>query len=1013
MTETIEDTRIDLDKIFSEEEARELRRAEARELERHKQELEEKKGSKTKLKDVLAKYDEVLEKQTQIEKLEKREKGPPNTVVRNLENWERYGWSEDDKQEVRSRLREILGIQEDAALENALSMLLASNKQPHEVLSNLTKENYGEFRKLFKTQVMGEAVKEGEEVLLGRNEPKAKAYFMKQRLGIGEDEANQHLGKYVEKFIFTEDFHGELQHEYDGGLPEDINDLAWQITFENPTEYGVHGRYPVLQLELKQDYDGNIIGARYAVNQGNMIRWMRSQLWYYYDKDEDDLVNYMQAIKLSKNLRNVDLNEIVDNPKRYFTDEEGDSDSYQGLYVQLLSEVIGMIHLRSHDLEYDAVRGQGDKLAEKLIQMYYKSKLTKKSLGTSYFNKMVTTPLDYNSEQSDDTVGGAFTTMYLAHYHLGDFDQLKETLGKDSVFFTKASILDAIQKVYTQKFNATDKLTKHSMVEFLGADLANHFDKAFDENGNVADKSAFTSFVNIYSQGLATSHIMHDVLKEAMFNALRQRYDFHSKDQNINALDGKTGELVEDTDSMNIIWLMVHSMKFFTGISAKNDTGNAGHDYARKWFGTEGYRRKMATLKRGNGTGNPYTIAMFKSVMVDFARAIRVSDAYENVYDQFGKQVFKKNSKGEWVPEKRRKTLLEVFTEVHKEKMKQKQTRGPLEAAFESVRQNYENARKAYMQSKDEYTKLQMISWGDRLQEQIKRLKKYDVESAGGSRKAANQLVFYENTMRDYAINHVDKSRKIYDMLMGAKEINFDKFTSYDAFRGITFNREEFQKQLTQGLLHPLRYLFDSYGDLNMNMMVRAQKFVGRDGDKDKFEWEWMPLGEMLFGYQVLNVPEFRMCKTDKEGKEIKGKYIRDKETGRYVIDYNKVQANKTKAWKQWALMKISGDLWTHIDRHSTDPAYTLSHFKQIIDAIDSIPADIIASDDSLQGMKIGKTFFSKAEMRWLKKVSGATDWRLYRNQVMLDLFGSHKDKESYLSDSFKLFFRGIFKGYS
>ncbi len=932
----------------------------------------EQSKSKGSMQETIRRYEDILELESKRKEIKKRDEGTPPIVLRKEDDLTEFGleWTKEDKEVMIELLQknEVFKLNEISAI-NAVDNFIATGKTAEQIRNLFQRED---FKNVFEEETNPYIEK------LGTMNPdqemtRRKTYFLYETMGIKNE-------KYIQRFILDEDYHYDLQRDYDGDLPANIFELAWQINYNDPEQFGVQGRYPVLQMEVTKNKDGEVKG-RYVVNQANFIRWIRSRMMYYQDKDEDELTNYLSAVKLPKTMRPVDLNELVDEKARYFTDEEGNE--YNGLYAEMLSEVIALFHLRNHDLEYEKAMGTGKELSEKLNELYFKSKLTKKSFEKSYFNVLTTIPLDYNGEKSDDTFGGAVATLYLAYYNLGDFKELQKTLGPNSKFFTREGMLEAITEVYKEKNSGTFK--SHDMITFLGEDASGHFDKAFGADGKIKDSKAFTNLVNYYSVAMSTSHILQDVVKQGLKDALRERYEFKSKEQNNKAKDKNEGEDIVDKASWEMVWLVAHSMMRFTGGAAKNDTKAQGYDYAKKWMDTEAYRRKMASVKRGNGAGNFHTVPMFKSVMVDLMRAMNVTEAYAEVKDQLGNTVYKQDKDGKRKAVTRKKTPLEIFQEINTEKARQKEGRRELEQAFEQAPENEKRKRQ-------------------------KALDDYDVRMAKVSSQIAGQLVFKENAMRDYAINHVSKSYLIYEQIMSAKEINFEKFTKYDTFRGITFDRSEFQKELQAGLLHPIRYLFQNYGDLNYNMPVRYNKFKGREGDEDKYEFETMPLGEAMFGYELLNIPEFRMNKKDKNGKDIKGRYEKDPSTGRYVIDYNKVQNDKSTLYKQWVLMKLGADLWTHIDRHSTDPSYNVSYYFNVLDALATIPGEVYGDDEKMRNVLVAKSYFSKKQIRWLRQMSGTTNYRLFW-KAMLDDFGRHVDEPG-LSQSFSLIISSIFRGY-
>jgi hypothetical protein len=318
-------------------------------------------------------------------------------------------------------------------------------------------------------------------------------------------------------------------------------------------------------------------------------------------------------------------------------------------------------------------------------------------------------------------------------------------------------------------------------------------------------------------------------------------------------------------------------------------------------------------------------------------------------------------------------------------------------------------------------TRLEQLAARKRLEKEIEESKN-DVEKYNAKRKeledlyksanrVAGQLEFHERAMTNYVANHVARAQKVYDGLMGAKEIKFDKFSKYDPLtRHMSFNREEFQKEIQEDFLKPLRYLFETFGEVNYSMLVRDQVFMGRDKNgKDKYEFREMPLGEALFGHQILDIPEYRKCEKDENGKDKPGKWIIGAD-GRYEIDYTKLQEKPTQAYKQWALMKLGGDLWTHIDKHSKDPNYNVHYFTTVLDAINSIPADFLGDEFNLTAGAVTKNFFSKEDIKWLKNLSKTTEFRMFLRGLWQDLT-KHKS-DGGLSDSVTMFLNAVFRGY-
>ncbi|MBA3723966.1 MAG: hypothetical protein H0W89_03690 [Candidatus Levybacteria bacterium] len=940
----------------------------------------------------------VREMEAQLERTKETEvrDEPDRIVLRDIKEWDQWGWEENERRKVRDGLIQVLGwdpqtVREErkaeAYAENTMEMLLAQGKTAQEVLGKL--------------RVLLNATDPNDDV--NKHLDQEVVTYSQTRRNFSEDKYRKHailhdkkygLGiereDYIERFILSDEFRDDNQSDYDSTNPQGLEELAWQAGHDR-SEFGVNGRYPILQMELV-DVGGRVKG-QYRVNHSNFIHWMRNRMMFYEDKTDDDLNNFFTVVKIEKDLRPITLDTITDEKERYFTDADG---KVQGaLYTEMLKEVLGLLYIRQYDLEYKTVMSSGEELTKKMGQMYAKNKITKKSFGKSSMYYMTTTPLDYKGDKADDKMGAAFTTMQLAMYNWADFDKLQEVLGKDSSFFTEKGMLAAVQVGIEKKYEMTGN-TRDGSMEFLGEKIAKSYEKAFvpkkdkdgnivkDANGNVvktADKKGFIEFIN-YFGGLQFSKNLEDTLEEALKAAMAEKFNFESSQQNIKALDDDHGEAIVDKDSLKMAWWEAYSWLRFSGAATRSDTGYSAYDATRKLTGTEGYRRKMATEKRGNAFGNMYTVPMFKKLMLDFMQGVRVSEATTVPKDANGKPLV--NKKGEVEP--RNKSILEVFEEIVKEKRQSAPKRKELEDQI-----------------------IQLKLEGKNPEEIKKKQKELDDLYAASKRKAA-QLEFGENAMTDYVANHVARAQKVYDQLMSAEEINFDKFSKYDPLsRSVSFDKPEFQKKIQEEFLKPLRYLFDTYGQVNYNMMVREHVFTHRDEkDKDHFEFREIPMGEALFGHQMLDIPEFRMCEKDANGKDIEGKYVIN-QYGRHVIDYTKVQGGETLIFKQWAMTKLGADLLTHIDSRSKDPNYNVNYFRNVLEAVESIPAEVMGGEFNMKDTAITKKFFNKEQLRWFKKLSKTTEFQLFTRGLWADL--RHK-ADGGISDSFSIFLNAIFRGY-
>lgn len=946
------------------------------------------------------------------------------------DGWKDLGWSDEQIETIRKQLQEKLNLTPEQSL-TALENLVAVGK----TFWDLQKLLHDEETERQVDREAQHATDVAHQTSYTRDYNVWYKFSYLKELGIERED-------YLKHFILDKDFAKDNDHEFLTNRPRNLEELAWNITQEKTKEFGVYGRFPVLKLQVEVNKENpkrtvidengkerevpNVKG-RYVVNHANFLRWMYWQINEWYVIDTDDVTNYFEKVKITKDqFTSIDLNTILLDHNRFFTDEE--SKYHDELYKYIFLVPWMLYFIRTYDLEYKIAMGTGrEKLAEKLDQLFFLNKLTKKSFGKSMLYYLTTLPvdLDSNATQSDSKMGAAWLKMFLAYNNFSDLDGLKEVLGPDNKFFTRDGMMDAIRKVAGKKYGETGM---PSIGNFLGR-KAKFFEDAFDENGNIrADKKregeeAFLQFINFFGTGIKTPYDATDVVQQALKDAIADTLvskeangskitDKSKKANGDNSIDGQ----VLDEQSLGVVELIAQSFLRFTGVAAKNDFPVlAAYDSATVLYNTEAYRRKMATTSRGGSTGNPFTIPQFKRIVVPLFEGIEVESA-EAEYQVYNEKDDRLETKT------RKKTPQEIMMEMSLGYLADEKDRKDKETTIHEKEMTLKTARKDKSMTEDALTALQKEI--DDLRAEYRDFEKKEKDKY---KTNAEQIGFDENALRDYVKNHYMNGAKIYDQVFGAQEIDFDKFTKYDGLlRGVNFDRAEFQKQVKENFFKPLRYLYSTYDSIHMNMLVRAPVFKGRDSkDSDHWRFEEMPLGEAIFGYQILNIPEFRQEAEHfqklnpeaweamkEDGYKKKGKYIKSPD-GRYVIDYDKVENNKVLAYKQWALMKIGADMWTHITRHSTDPSYNMAHYMDVIQAIATIGGEVLGDDVDMTKTRVVKPYFSEGQLKWLKKMSKTTTSRLFTRQLFEDIFiGDKRKKESKFGESVNFIIAGIFKGY-
>lgn len=892
----------------------------------------------------------------------------PKVVVREKDSWREFGWEDDQKDTLKTMLQQSL-VLKNVETKNLMELLLATGKKPEDLISqfnealNYVRSPSKKLQKITDDEIINQQL--NCLAMLGLNDSKQM--------------------KYLQRFVYTEHFRDGLTAELNREKPNNLYELAWQISFfdkKHQELFGINGEYPILEMRVDTDADGKVTGGRYVVNQANFMRWERERIDHWQDQKPDDYVEYFSEIQFKKDYSVLNLGEILNDHTKFFADENGVY--YGDLAKQALLEPWMLGIVRKLHIIYKGVMSSDKEIIKQLEQLFANNPLTKKVYGKTLLYYMMTLPLDFaEGNKSDNTMGSAVNMMTLAYYNLSDYDKLEEVLGEDSKFFTREGMEDAIVKELKRKYENTE-VTSQQLSSFLGGALKS-FREAFgieEKDGQVVNegvnrpqtkkqKDAFVKFVNIFANMKQPRNVT-DVINRALKEAIKEQLNFKSS-QSTNK--GESQDI--DEYSLNVAGLIAEAMTRWTGIGAKNDTGAAGFDAMSKYLNFIEYRMKMATPDRGNAMGNPATVHQFKMLIVDYLRATRVSE-----------------STG---ANKERKTTLQVMEEMRF-----------LEQHHNTLR---EKMQREMAQATDAVIK-------ERLEKEIASI---DTAAAYAYKQIAGQLEFEDNTMVNYVANHVARAQKIYEQVMGFKQIKFDDFVISDPLaKNYAFNREKFQAAIQEEFLKPLRYLISTYGDLDLSTPIRSLVFLGRGSDdKDKFEYRTMPLGQAMFGHQMLDIPEFRKRKkitkmvrnpeTGKmEEKTVERGYL--VENGHFVIDYEKVNANKDLVWKQWALTKLNGDLTAHIKKHSREPQFTAQYLFHVIEAIESIPSEIMGDEYNMAKTDIKSKVFSKEQIRWFKRLTKTTFFDLLRRSLKHDRKKKDPSGKGW-ADSFALLINTIFRG--
>jgi len=949
------------------------------------------------------------------EKREERARKVPDIVLRLKDEsfWEQIGWGERERTDVRGKLKEKLQIESDQSVENALQCVVASGKSPQEVLDALEHipafDSYPPEGDPENRKIQDLLQRNDSRLVLGGDPRLArKVLFIQEKLGVTNV-------KYIYRFILNDDLHEGLNDDRNTRPAENIFDIAWNImTYINKDKYAMDGNFPLLQMQikLKKDAAGNLIEkrnadgtpmktrdgkpiyevekGRYVLNEANFVKWVRGRMFERWDKIEtDDPVDFYNVLDVYKGqYSTINLLAMIFDDERYFRDET--DYKFDALFDQIFIEPFMLIWDRNYAIQYKNAMGNADDLVKAYKAMADLSKWTRKINGQSMLDRSLMLPVDFIGKDSDASAGDGLNTMFLTLYNIADYGALKQILGEDSDFFKMQTWIDAAKTVAGK----TMRQTGGAWMSHIFGQRQDDFYAAFDvDTGKVKDSKAFIRLVNPYNQEQAPQTLVK-ALEEVVKNSVEDK--FISKQAGLD----KDGNPIIDKDSRNYAWLKAYSWMYFTGGVAKNNWvdkgGPAGWLEQSKWEHANAYRWKYGTFA---GNGNPLTTFMFKRFNLSLLEGMILEDAFERAFEGFD---------------------ADGNPKFNEKKMKKQRYRTPMEVMLEMRQVNAEFERKL----KPLQDQLKDATLSDTERKRIEtEIALIEDEAKNTSKAWASRLEFNDNSMTIWAKNLLARGAHLYNVVMKGQETDFDKFMTYSGpFKGVTFKRADWQSAIQETYVTPLRYFFEANGATQLNMKVRAPVQVGWSNDENPqplWEWQEQYLGESMLGHQIVDIPELRFLAKDvkdwrlakKEGFRKKGEYVVDRD-GNHVIDWDKAQEHKTLVWKQWLLMKIAADLLTHVDRHSTDPSYSMDHYEKILTAIRELPGNILGNELNMGDTVIGEHFFSEEQMEWLENLAKVTPILLYNRQFWTDILrGDPHKKTSGVGESASIILSTIFRG--
>lgn len=701
----------------------------------------------------------------------------------------------------------------------------------------------------------------------------------------------------------------------------------------NKELYGPHGEHPL--LDEKGDF-----------HPENLVLWVREQSVRLHEDNRNTEMSPLSAVVLSTGYRDISLYMMTrTNREQYFRDESGKV--WDDLAEELVNEAFYFGVYRNTNLAYIQVMAQDEELPKALVQFHARNDLTNgDGLAT-----MLSAPGDFSEKKTDTNVGDAIRIANDIYYNLSDQEELTEIFRDNPLRIE--DIENALRIIQKKK----------------------------DWSGDAEDEK----LENFDSVDNNTPNELH---YDASTRTLKGKY--HKKDpetrenivKDVNLLDGNNNVIMEEfVRFMNIY-------NYPTPLASRVDL-----------------LREIIRIKVAQKTGLRTGIAL----TVD--EIAKKKKDYEKSVEEKGKE----EADRKFLAKRKSEKININYAETSSYVMQR-----PIGAAAQNDthRIGFDAATKLFIQdylirqsgehtmgpigipeeigifkalSTDLWTGLRTES-GDSPYEIFMRLREIDntnlppEEKIKLKKKQLDKLRFKERAESDYAGNQISRAFQIFHAQSGAEQLDLNKIVTYDPFQGIRYNPKEFEDQIKEKFIKPMRYALSSNSGLKYSSHVRIY---------DSKEKTYRPglLAEKMLGPEVLEGIVTILRDTD----------------GNPVGDYSYLDTaeGRREILKHAARTRIAAQIRFHRKFRSVGERWNYMRTETFIKALQTLNEYELDSDHPGKVKKSGESFFSEDDMRWIRQHSGSETWRM----VMVDSIAEGgKNLPAGLFDAFTKFFQGLVK---
>lgn len=270
-----------------------------------------------------------------------------------------------------------------------------------------------------------------------------------------------------------------------------------------------------------------------------------------------------------------------------------------------------------------------------------------------------------------------------------------------------------------------------------------------------------------------------------------------------------------------------------------------------------------------------------------------------------------------------------------------------------------------------------------------------------------SELRFQANAALDYSSNAIKRSYDIFHQVIDAQSLDLNKIVTRNFLEGIKYNTAEFEKQIKDEFIKPMRYAFASNSALKYGQLYRG--FERLDKKTNMPIYREKTLADHMFGDEVMDdirqdakKNKLDVVKYDENGNKIDPSTMTEYQRYQEFLNSNDARGRIV---KNIARARLAAELRKHRNRWGPSERWNADMINKFLLALETIKE--YEKDGNGEIVQTNKGFFSKKDIAWIRQNSGTG----YKSMILKESITSTASGVGKgLFESFKDFLDNTFK---